>query len=91
MWQRTYTSAACLDEDEGSTTITDSSTSYTITGVEEYSSYIVTVTAGNFIGSATSSAILALTLEAGTYILPRPYTLCAYLTQWKHIQWQAAA
>ena len=63
MWQRD-TSGECPDEDEGSTTITDGSTDYTITGLEEDSTYKVTVTAMYSIGITTGNANLT-TLEAG--------------------------
>ena len=64
MWQRN-TSGDCSDEDEGSTTITDGSTSYDIMGLEEDSNYSITVTATNSAGSAVSDAVTAMTLEAG--------------------------
>ena len=65
MWQRD-TSGECSDEDEGSTTITDGSTSYDIMGLEEDSSYTITVTATDVAGSsAVSDAVTAMTMEAG--------------------------
>ena len=65
MWQRD-TSIGCSDEDEGNTTITSISTSYDIMGLEEDSSYTITVTASNSAGnSAVSSTVIAMTLEAG--------------------------
>ena len=65
MWQRD-TSVECSDEDEGSTTITDASTSYEIMGLEEDSSYSLTVTAANAAGSsAVSETVTAMTEEAG--------------------------
>ena len=65
LWQRD-TSGECTDEDEGNTTITDGSTSYNIMGLEEDSSYSITVTASNVAGSsAVSNAVTAMTLEAG--------------------------
>ena len=63
MWQRD-TSVGCSDEDEGSATITDSSTSYEIMGLEEDSSYSLTVTAANVAGSSAVSET-AMTEEAG--------------------------
>ena len=52
--------------DEGSTsTITDGSTSYTISGLQEGSSYTVNVTATNTAGSAVSVPVTAVTGEAG--------------------------
>ena len=64
IWQRD-TSAKCPDdEDEGSVSLTGGSTSYDIMGLEEDSSYKITVTASN---AAGSSAVMttAMTLEAG--------------------------
>ena len=64
MWERD-TSEECPDEDEGSTTITDGSTSYTITGLEEDSRYAITMTATNAAGSAASDPVTGMTGEAG--------------------------
>ena len=65
MWQRD-TSGECPDEDEGSTTITDGSTSYDIMGLEENSNYSITVAASNAAGSsAVSNTVTEMTLEAG--------------------------
>ena len=65
MWQRD-TSGECLDEDEDSISLTDGSTSYDIMGLEEHSSYSITVTAGNAAGSsAVSNTVTAMSLEAG--------------------------
>ena len=64
VWERD-TSGECPDEDEGSVTITDGSTSYTITGLEEDSSYTITVTATNVAGSAVSDPVTGMTWEAG--------------------------
>ena len=51
--------------------ITDGSTSYMITGLEEDSSYSITVTATNAAGSsAVSGTVTAVTGEAGYYFLP---------------------
>ena len=66
MWRR-GTSGECSDEDEGSTTIAGSSTSFVIMGLEEDSSYTITVTATNSAGSAVSVSVTAMTLEAGRY------------------------
>ena len=63
IWQRD-TSGECPDEDKGSTIITDGSTSFSITGLEEYSTYKVTVTAVYSIGITNTDANLT-TLEAG--------------------------
>jgi len=64
MWERD-TSEECPDEDEGSTTITDGSTSYTITGLEEDSNYTITVNATNAADSAVSDTITGMTGEGG--------------------------
>ena len=64
MWQRD-TSGECPDEDIGSTTITDGSLSYTIIGLEEDSSYTITVTASNAAGSAVSDPVTGITEKAG--------------------------
>ena len=65
MWQRD-TSVGCSDEDEGSTTITDGSTSYEIMGLEEDSRYTISMTAANAAGSsAVSETVTAMTEEAG--------------------------
>ena len=64
MWERD-TSGECSDEDEGSATITGGSTSYPITGLEEDSSYTITVTATNAAGSAASEPVTGVTGEAG--------------------------
>ena len=45
--------------------ITDGSTSYMITGLEEDSSYSITVEAMNSIGMATSNTATGMTQEAG--------------------------
>ena len=65
MWQRD-TSGECPDEDEDNISLTDGSTSYDIMGLEEDSSYSITVTARNTAGSsAVSNTVTAITLEAG--------------------------
>ena len=64
-WQRDN-SIGCSDEDEGSTTINNGSTSYVIMGLEEDSSYSITVTASNAAdSSAVSNTVTAMTEEAG--------------------------
>ena len=55
----------CSDEDKGNTTITDGSTSYTITGLEEDSNYSITVGIYTPAGSAVSDPITIMTEEAG--------------------------
>ena len=62
-WQRD-TSVGCSHEDQDNTTITDSSTNYTISGLEEDSRYTITVTASNTAGEV-SNTVTAITEEAG--------------------------
>ena len=64
MWQRN-TSRDCPDEDVGSTTLTDGSTSYIMTGLEESSCYPITVTAMNANQMATSNNVTGFTQESG--------------------------
>ena len=63
-WER-LTTRECPDVDMDSTVITSSSTSYTISGLEEDSIYTITVTATNTAGSAVSVPVTAVTGEAG--------------------------
>ena len=65
-WERD-TSGACPGEDTDSTTISGgSATSHTIPGLEEDSTYTITVTASNGAGSsAASNTVTAMTGEAG--------------------------
>ena len=63
-WQRD-TSVGCPDvEDEGNDMVTGDFTAYTITGLEEDSSYIITVTVFTAAGSSEHT-ITAMTEEAG--------------------------
>ena len=64
MWERD-TSGECPDEDRGNTSLVDGSTSYTIVGVEEDSTYTVIVRAMNAIGSEDSNSASGMTREAG--------------------------
>ena len=70
LWQRD-TSGECSDEDEGSTTITDGSTSYDIMGLAGISSYTITVRATNTAGTALSDPLTVMTPEAR-----KKYILC---------------
>ena len=64
MWE-TDVGGCSGGSDMDSTTITDS-TSYTITELEEDSTYSITVTASNSAGSsAVSNTVIAMTMEAG--------------------------
>ena len=64
MWQRD-TSGDCPDENEGSTTLTDGSTSYIITGLEESSNYTITVIATNANVMEISNSVTGFTQESG--------------------------
>ena len=63
-WERD-TSGECTDVDENSATISGSSTSHTISGLQEDSNYTITVTATNTAGSAVNVPVTAVTGEAG--------------------------
>ena len=66
MWQTDDVGGCSGGSDMGSTTITDGSTSYDITELEEDSTYSITVTASNSAGSsAVSNTVTAMTMEAG--------------------------
>ena len=66
MWETDDIGGCSGGSDMNSTTIPDGSTSYDIMGLEEDSSYTITVTASNSAGSsAVSNTVTAMTLEAG--------------------------
>ena len=66
MWETDDIGGCSSGSDMGSTTITDGSTSYDIMGLEEDSSYTITVTASNSAGSSEdSNTVTEMTLEAG--------------------------
>ena len=64
MWQRD-TSGDCSDQDVGSTTLTDGSTNYIITGLEESSNYTITVIATNVNEMEVSNSVTGFTQESG--------------------------
>ena len=65
-WQTDDVGGCSGGNDTGSMNITDGSTSYDIIGLEEDSSYMITVTASNSAGSsAVSNTVNAMTKEAG--------------------------
>ena len=64
MWETVDIGGCSSGSDMDSTTITDGSTSYDIMGLEEDSSYTITVTASNSAGSSEDT-VTAMTLEAG--------------------------
>ena len=72
MWQRDTSGECPDDEDTNSTSLSGSSTSYTIQDLEEDSNYIITVSASNEIGSADGSTNGA-TMEAG-----KPLNVCSF-------------
>ena len=66
MWETDDIGGCSGRSDINSVTITDGSTSYDIMGLEEDSSYTITVTASNSAGSsAVSNTVTAMSLEAG--------------------------
>ena len=67
MWETDDVGGCSGGSDMDSTTITDDSiASYAITGLEEDSTYSITVTASNSAGSsAFSNTVTAMTMEAG--------------------------
>ena len=64
MWETDDIGGCSGGSDMDSTTITDGSTSYDIMGLEEGSSYTITVTASNSAGNSEDT-VTAMTLEAG--------------------------
>ena len=66
MWQTDDVGGCSGGSDMDNTTITDGSTSYDITELEEDSTYSITVTASNSAGSSeVSNTVTAMTMEAG--------------------------
>ena len=66
MWETDDIGGCSGGSDMDSTTITDGSTSYDIMGLEEDSSYTITMNASNSAGSsAVINTVTAMTLEAG--------------------------
>ena len=73
-WQRN-TAVGCPDTNQGITTLTDSSANHVITGLEEDSSYSITVRAVNAAGSS-QDIITAMTVEASE-IYSKSAALCS--------------
>ena len=67
MWQRD-TSGDCSNQDVGSTTLTDGSTSYIITGLEESSNYTIKVVAMNANEMEISNSVTGFIQESGAII-----------------------
>ena len=66
MWETDDVGGCSGGSDMNSTSITDDSTSYAITELEEDSTYSITVTAFNSAGSSpVSNTVTAMTMEAG--------------------------
>ena len=63
-WKRDI-SGECPNRDIGNDIITDSYNSYTIKGMEENSSYFITVKAFNVYSSAKSIPVTGITLKKG--------------------------
>ena len=63
-WERD-TSGECPGVDEGNATVSGNITSYTITQLEEDSSYTINVTATNLAGSVSSVPLIETTAKAG--------------------------
>ena len=66
LWERD-TSVGCPDQDENSASVSGASTSYNITGLEEDSSYSVTLLASNRAGSINVS-VVQTTEEASEWL-----------------------
>ena len=87
-WERD-TSGACPDEDTDSTTISGgSATSHTIPGLEEDSTYTITVTASNTAGSSeVSITVTAMTLEAAPSAPPSSVSATVQSSTSITVQW----
>ena len=71
----TWTSRECPNVDEGNTiTITDGSTSYIISGLQEGSSYTINVTTTNTAGSAVSDSVTGRTQETSERLVQKVFT-----------------
>ena len=64
MWQRDTSLECPDDEDDGNDMVTGDFTEYTVNGLEEDSSYIITVTVFNDAG-VSEDTVTAITEEAG--------------------------
>ena len=68
MWETDNVGGCSGGSDTGNATITDDSTSYDITELEEDSTYSITVIASNIVNSVNSEAINGITLETSESI-----------------------
>ena len=87
-WERD-TSGTCPDEDTDSTTISGgSATGHTIPGLEEDSTYTITVTASNTAGSSNvSNTVTAMTLEAAPSAPPSSVSATVESSTSITVQW----
>ena len=69
-WERD-TSGECPDVDEGNAAVNGSSTSHTITQLEEGSTYTIKITAINVAGNVTSIPVTEMTQETGELLFYR--------------------
>ena len=91
MWQR-VNSTECPCDDQGTATLTNGSTTYTITDIRQDSVYSVTVTANNMAGGTQSNAITAITkkTDAGKHhVLYMYYQLVQPIIVQLHLLLQA--
>ena len=81
MWEADDVGGCSGGSDMDSTTITDGSTSYDITELEEDSTYFITVTASNSAGSsAVSNTVTVMTMEAGEIVIASSHVLLKCMT-----------
>ena len=79
-WERD-TSGECPDVDEGNATVSGNITSYTITQLEEDSSYTINITATNAVDNVTSAPVTGITMAAGEL----PYSRKIFPGQYFHL------
>ena len=85
MWETDDVGGCSGFSDMDSTTITDGSTSYNITELEEDSTYSITVIASNIVNSVNSEAINGMTQETSESIFIVSsfiYTVSLYSSYW---------
>ena len=85
IWQTDDVGGCSGGSDTGSNNINDGSTSYEITGLEEDSTYSITVIASNIVNSVNSEAINGMTQETSESIFIVSsiiYTVSLYSSYW---------
>ena len=85
MWETDDVGGCSGGSDTGSNNINDGSTSYEITGLEEDSTYSITVIANNIVNSVNSEAINGITLETSEslfIVASFMYTVSLYSSYW---------